>query len=302
MKPVEFAGSNVVFAKDQPEYLPLPAQKTTDGQVTTCWKLSAWERVKLLFTGRLFLRMLTFNAPLQPVLLSVDSLVETPCNPVAAKIEMTAGIRRLERAGVKIAVIVLCLVGLVGNVRADLFSDKLKETGQAFAGGPITNFFAFAGPAYNTATHAVGGLGGVGYNLPKMPLPYQPYLVPVAGVRYLDTWTGFDGTLGLKANLYILSAFAGGNTNSWMKKAYVTPSVYTGIDDTLSGDVLGGFKVPGKGTPGALQVETGEGISTGFRITKSFDLGIWFARTKIQGQPGDNLEGGFAGKFILPGS
>lgn len=27
MKPVEFPGVNVVFAKDQPEYIPLPAMK-----------------------------------------------------------------------------------------------------------------------------------------------------------------------------------------------------------------------------------------------------------------------------------
>lgn len=27
MKPVEFPGVNVVFAKDQPEYMPLPAMK-----------------------------------------------------------------------------------------------------------------------------------------------------------------------------------------------------------------------------------------------------------------------------------
>ena len=27
MKPVEFPGVNVIFAKDQPEYMPLPAMK-----------------------------------------------------------------------------------------------------------------------------------------------------------------------------------------------------------------------------------------------------------------------------------
>ena len=30
MKPVEFPGVNVVFAKDQPEYVPLPAMKVPD--------------------------------------------------------------------------------------------------------------------------------------------------------------------------------------------------------------------------------------------------------------------------------
>jgi len=56
----------IVFAKDQPEYLPLPAIKTTDGQVITRWKLSLKERIIILFTGNLFLRQLTFNNQLQP--------------------------------------------------------------------------------------------------------------------------------------------------------------------------------------------------------------------------------------------
>lgn len=32
MKPVEFPGVNVVFAKDQPEYVPLPAMKVPDAR------------------------------------------------------------------------------------------------------------------------------------------------------------------------------------------------------------------------------------------------------------------------------
>lgn len=69
MKPIKFKGSNIVFAKDQPEYLPLPAwRKPNDSQgvVVSCWKATFKERLKILFTGRLYLSLLTFNKPLTP--------------------------------------------------------------------------------------------------------------------------------------------------------------------------------------------------------------------------------------------
>ena len=76
MKPTEFEGSNVVFAENQPEYLPLPAYKAPTGEVVSCWELNWKERIKMLFTGRIFLTVLTFNGPLQPQLPSVENPVE----------------------------------------------------------------------------------------------------------------------------------------------------------------------------------------------------------------------------------
>lgn len=66
MKPVDFPESNVVYAEDQDEYLDLPVHRTADGVVTSCWKLTIWERLRVLFTGRLYFSVLTFNEPLQP--------------------------------------------------------------------------------------------------------------------------------------------------------------------------------------------------------------------------------------------
>jgi hypothetical protein len=68
MKPVEFKEQNVVFAKDQPEYLPLPAFKndSPQGEVVSCWQLSFKERFRLLFTGKLWVCLLSFNNPLTP--------------------------------------------------------------------------------------------------------------------------------------------------------------------------------------------------------------------------------------------
>ena len=67
MKPVKFKGSNCVYAEHQPEYLNLPAHKNNGGRVvTSCWLLSFWERLKIIFTGRVYVKTLTFHHPLQP--------------------------------------------------------------------------------------------------------------------------------------------------------------------------------------------------------------------------------------------
>lgn len=74
MKPIEFKHQNTVFAKDQPEYQPLPALKldTPTGEVISCWKLTPKERIKIIFTGRIWLSLMSFNKPLTPSYLAVN--------------------------------------------------------------------------------------------------------------------------------------------------------------------------------------------------------------------------------------
>jgi len=72
MKPVEFKNQNIVYAKDQKEYQPLPALKFEDGTVVSCWKMKPWERIKILITGRIWLNLLSFNKPLTPSYLAVN--------------------------------------------------------------------------------------------------------------------------------------------------------------------------------------------------------------------------------------
>jgi hypothetical protein len=74
MKPTEFKEQNVVFAKDQPEYMPLPALKleTPEGEVISCWRMSFKERIKVLFTGKVWISLMSFNKPLTPSYLSVN--------------------------------------------------------------------------------------------------------------------------------------------------------------------------------------------------------------------------------------
>lgn len=74
MKPVEFPGVNVVFAKDQPEDMPLPAMEIPNdpqGLIIAKWQLSPEELERVKETGTIHLSMPTFNQPLQPVLLAV---------------------------------------------------------------------------------------------------------------------------------------------------------------------------------------------------------------------------------------
>lgn len=66
MKPITFPESNITFAKNQPEYLPLPAWRSEEGQVFSCWKLTFIERIKVLFGANVWLSQLTFNQALQP--------------------------------------------------------------------------------------------------------------------------------------------------------------------------------------------------------------------------------------------
>lgn len=71
MKPITFPEANVVFAKDQPEYLPLPAFQVPDdpnGQVITRWELSEAELAEIQETKSIVISVYTFNNPLQPLL------------------------------------------------------------------------------------------------------------------------------------------------------------------------------------------------------------------------------------------
>ena len=71
MTPVEpqlhEGASLVVFAKDQPEYVPLPASVSNDGVVMTEWELTEEEQERLFMGGRIRLWVHTFGHPLQPI-------------------------------------------------------------------------------------------------------------------------------------------------------------------------------------------------------------------------------------------
>jgi hypothetical protein len=72
MKPIKFPFANITFAKNQPEYMPLPAW--TDGnQVVSGWSMTWLERIKVLLSGVIWIRQVTFGQPLQPLRPQVPS-------------------------------------------------------------------------------------------------------------------------------------------------------------------------------------------------------------------------------------
>lgn len=78
MKPIKFKQSNVVYAENQEPYLPLPAFKHNDEWqcVSACWGLNLIERLRVLFTGRIYTTLPTFGKPLTPQKLSTIN----PCD------------------------------------------------------------------------------------------------------------------------------------------------------------------------------------------------------------------------------
>jgi len=76
MKPIDPAdakGVCTLFAKDQPQYQPLPA-RVRGATVHTRWRLSFRERIAVLFGRSIDLELLTFGRPLQPLLLYVQGM------------------------------------------------------------------------------------------------------------------------------------------------------------------------------------------------------------------------------------
>ena len=56
----------IVIAKDQPEYLSLPALTIEDGFLSR-WKLTWRERLQIAWSGSLYIAVLTFGMRHQPI-------------------------------------------------------------------------------------------------------------------------------------------------------------------------------------------------------------------------------------------
>jgi hypothetical protein len=95
MKPIEFPEANIVFAKDQPEYQPLPTFKneSPQGEVISCWKLSGKERWRIFFTGKLWVQLLSFNKPLTPSYFTTikKEVIQTVKPPEPPKARLVVG-------------------------------------------------------------------------------------------------------------------------------------------------------------------------------------------------------------------
>jgi hypothetical protein len=69
----EFVSKEIVYAKEQPEYIPLPTLVSGNGVVMSRWQFTDEERQAIAAGADLLLSIWTFHDPLQPVLLEVPS-------------------------------------------------------------------------------------------------------------------------------------------------------------------------------------------------------------------------------------
>jgi hypothetical protein len=81
--PDESGKDDILVAKDQPEYRTLPMIQYIDASGIRCgltrWKVPFLLRLKLLFTGDLFIDYMLFNNPIQPLFIDhklTDSYIE----------------------------------------------------------------------------------------------------------------------------------------------------------------------------------------------------------------------------------
>ena len=76
MKPIQFKEQNIVYSKDDPNYMPLPAHRVEgdpSGTVICCWQLTEEERKQVAETGVLWHSIMTFGHPLQPQYLATEN-------------------------------------------------------------------------------------------------------------------------------------------------------------------------------------------------------------------------------------
>jgi hypothetical protein len=64
--------TEIVYAKDQPEYQPLPCVRLPSGEILTKWELDDDEREIVSANGAFYLCLSTFNQPLQPLMPMAD--------------------------------------------------------------------------------------------------------------------------------------------------------------------------------------------------------------------------------------
>ena len=76
MKPIQFKEQNIIYSKDDPNYMQLPAHRVEgdpSGTVICCWQLTEEELKRVMETGVIWQSIATFNAPLQPQFLATES-------------------------------------------------------------------------------------------------------------------------------------------------------------------------------------------------------------------------------------
>ena len=79
----------VVYAKDQPEYSPLPTLRSVSGVVVSRWRLTKRECDAIASGADIFLYVHTFNHPLQPVAIEVVEWALQDAEAMAARLGLS---------------------------------------------------------------------------------------------------------------------------------------------------------------------------------------------------------------------
>lgn len=82
--------AEVVIAKDQPEYIPVPSLRTDCGKVLVRLDFSAEDLACAVNGGSLYLCFLTFNQPMQPFMAAVANHVEDEPAEILSRFGLTA--------------------------------------------------------------------------------------------------------------------------------------------------------------------------------------------------------------------
>lgn len=67
----EFVPAEIVFSKNQPQYVPLPTLRSRDGMVLSRWRLTDKERQAIIGGADILLSVMSFNGPVQPFRIEV---------------------------------------------------------------------------------------------------------------------------------------------------------------------------------------------------------------------------------------
>lgn len=70
--PVLAGCAEIVIAENQPPYDPIRAVVVDPATILTRWKLSWRERLVVLFSGNVYLYVMTFGKPLQPLAMQAE--------------------------------------------------------------------------------------------------------------------------------------------------------------------------------------------------------------------------------------
>lgn len=66
-------GREVVFTKDQPQYIPIPVHRNRMGVLISRWRLNDAERAAIAAGADIFLSSFTRNEPLLPCMIEVGN-------------------------------------------------------------------------------------------------------------------------------------------------------------------------------------------------------------------------------------